>query len=410
MEEGTFIGWLKKTGDLVRVGEPLFTLEGDKASQDVEASDTGVLQIAGDGPRSGDTVKVGAMLGFLLESGESSPPLPAAVSPDAEAGVAAPSPRTSPVFPKPEPCSQATFGEIGPVAIRISPRAARRAMALGVPWKDLRGTGKTGRIRERDVLAAADRITKGAGPGGSETGQPCESSPQTKLPGRLIPLSSARRAIARRLAEAARTAVPVTITTQVDASQLEKLRSRLKENALASARPAPSLQDILILLASRALGEHPLLSAQWRLDGIFFPESIHIAFAVDTQDGLVAPVLFDVPRMNLDQIAAGTRSLIELARGRRLHAADLEGGTFTISNLGSLGIDAFTPALNPPQSAVLGVGRMRKQPVVLGNEILPRELLSLSLTFDHRVVDGAPAARFLETLCRLIASAEIGSA
>ena len=405
MEEGTFIGWLKKHGDAVQAGEPLFTLEGEKATQDIEATEGGLLQLSDGSPRPGDTVKVGAVLALLLEENAADARPTPHPQPEPPKAISTkppnPDPKAHPPVPMRNPTPSPGPIPTAPVSVRISPRAARRAIAMGVAWKALRGTGRTGRIRERDVLTAA------SGPPVATEDAHAAQHPQQRdlapqLSGRLIPMSPARRAIARRLSNSAHGAVPVTLTSQIDATQLVRFRAKLKENALGISTPAPTFQDILVRLVGQALGEHPILNAQWRENGLFFPDAIHIAIAVDTEDGLLAPVLRDVRGMTLDRIADTSRRLIEQARARRLQTVDLEGGTFTITNLGGLGIDAFTPVLNPPQCAILGMGRIRKQTGGIANDMVVRETLTLSLTFDHRIVDGAPAARFLETLSRLI--------
>lgn len=410
MEEGTFICWLKNNGDFVQKGEPLFTLEGEKAAQDIEAAEAGVLQLSDESPQPGDTVKVGAVLALLLEANES--PAQVTPKPPSEPQNAPSTKPACPVSPArpPEPMLNESHPPVAGAAalatFRISPRAARRAVAMGVAWQSLRGTGRNGRIRERDVLAAA--MDTAAAPNNSQIQQtPGRSDLEFQLAGRLTPMTPTRRTIASRLSDAARATVPVTLTTQVDATHLVRLRVKLKKDAMGTASIAPTFLDILVQLAVRALREHPLLTAQWHESGLFFPDPINIAIAVDMGDGLLTPVLREVTHMTLDQIAATSRRLIEKARARRLQAADLEGGTFTITNLGGLGIDAFTPVLNPPQCAILGMGRIRQQAVVIASDVVPRETITLSLTFDHRIVDGTPAARFLETLSRLIVSADV---
>jgi pyruvate dehydrogenase E2 component (dihydrolipoamide acetyltransferase) len=373
MEQGTFLAWRKQEGEAVRPGEPLFELEGDKAAQEVEALDGGILRIPPDAPRPGDTVPVGAVLGYLLAAGEAPPweQTPAAA------------PRLAPVPAvaagttdrAPAPAAEAAARQA------ISPRARRVARELDVEWAHLRGTGRTGRIRERDVRAAA-----------------CGERPAV---GRVVPLTPVRRLIAERMLAGAHAAAPVTLTTRADATNLVNLRGQFKA-AAAAGEPVPGYTDFLVKLAAAALREHPHLNASWVEDGIRLHEAIHVGIAVDAEAGLLVPVVRDVPALSLRQVAARSRELIELARARRLTAEQMQGGTFTVSNLGAYGIDAFTPILNLPQCAVLGVGRIRREPAVHENQIVPRDVLTLSLTFDHRVVDGGPAARFLDTLRRSV--------
>lgn len=424
MEQGTFIGWLKKNGDAVRALEPLYTLEGDKASQDVEATDNGTLHIPPGAPQSGSTVAVGAILGYLLLPNETppnsltasapgTPPTPSTLEkpsavPPAQTAAAPTPPGNTPLAATSAPPTLDTPANISlPSAPRslssrspsISPRALRKSAELGVDWTRVHGTGRTGRIREKDILASAHLP-----PNAPSNLEPTASQPP--IPGRLIPLTPLRRTIARRMSAAVHEAAPVTLHSRADATQLVRLRQRLKFAADNSPADIPSFTDILLHLAAASLQQHPLLNAQWHENGIFIPDEIHIAIAVDTEDGLLAPVLRNAARLSLPQITAASRALIESARARRLPPDQLQGGTFTITNLGSFGIDAFTPILNLPQCAVLGIGSIRPEPVVLGAEIVIRDMLTLSLTFDHRIVDGAPAARFLQTLRSSIESAD----
>jgi pyruvate dehydrogenase E2 component (dihydrolipoamide acetyltransferase) len=366
MEEGSFGGWLKRDGDPVRPGEPLFALESEKATEEVEGLDAGFLRIPPDGPNAGDKLTVGTVIGYVVAAADEPIPrsgAPAAVAPAPAASARAPAP-TSRERERPE-------------QPHSSPRARRAACELGIDWTKLDGTGKTGRIRERDVRAAGGT----SDPGGS-----------------LVPITPIRRTIAARLLESHRATVPVTLTTTADATNLVHLRTRFK----ATGGAAPSYTDFLVKLAAGALAKHPLLAGRWTDDGIRLPRAIHIGIAVDTNAGLLVPVVRDVPSLALRELAATTSALIERARGGRLAAADMQGGCFTITNLGAYGIDEFTPVINPPESAVLGVGRIAKRPAVFGDAVVPRDQVTLSLTFDHRVVDGAPAARLLQTIAQAV--------
>jgi pyruvate dehydrogenase E2 component (dihydrolipoamide acetyltransferase) len=217
----------------------------------------------------------------------------------------------------------------------------------------------------------------------------------------LIPHTSTRRTIAARMVAGVTQAAPVTLTVRANAAEFVKARKHFKE-AAAAGEVVPSYTDLLLKLTAAALRQHPLLQAQWRDDGLFVPERIDIAVAADTEAGLLAPVVRGVDRLSVREVAARSRDLIDRARAGRLGAEEMRGATFTVSNLGGLGIDAFTPIIHLPQSAVLGLGRIAREPVVLGDRVVPGDVTTLSLTFDHRVVDGAPAARFLDALRRLL--------
>lgn len=364
MEQGTFVGWLKADGTAVRAGETLFTLESEKATEDIECFDNGILHIPTDGPRKGDVVAVGAVIGFILQPGESFNVGPAEVGPASRVGPGEPvAPQTLPV-------------RLGLPDLHArpasSPRARRTAAKLGIDWKNAAGTGRTGRIRERDVLAMA------------------------------TPASSMRKIIAERMLISHRSTAPVTLTTTIDATNLVKLRNQWKAATESSSSLVPTITDLFVKLTAHALEKHPGLNARWENDRIVFSKGIHIGIAVDTDAGLLVPVIRDVPRLSLHELAVRSRDLVDRARQRKLSASELQGGTFTVTSLGAFGIDAFTPIINYPECAILGIGRIRRCPAVLDDQIVIRDHVTLSLTFDHRITDGAPAARFLQTLSTAI--------
>jgi pyruvate dehydrogenase E2 component (dihydrolipoamide acetyltransferase) len=222
-----------------------------------------------------------------------------------------------------------------------------------------------------------------------------------------IPIGSIRRTIAERLRHSLSTTAPVTLTTTADAQNLVHLRERFKTNTSADAE-APGFTDLFVRLVAMALQRHPRLNSRWQDNQILEIKEINIGIAIDTEAGLMAPVVHDAARLTLQEIASQTRNLIDRARQGKLHQKEMEGGTFTISNLGAFGIDAFTPIINWPECAVLGVGRIRRQPVITDEGIAARHEVTLSLTFDHRIVDGADAARFLQTLLSLVENPETG--
>ncbi|MBM4091803.1 MAG: 2-oxo acid dehydrogenase subunit E2 [Planctomycetes bacterium] len=272
-----------------------------------------------------------------------------------------------------------------PTGRPVSPRAAKRAIQEGVDLRTVRGTGRGGRIRERDVLAAA------AGGGAVPAAQAVPP-----IPGREVQTSTLRRTVAERMHRSKTLTASVTLTTRVDAAALVRLRQSLKANTKDKAVPAYG--DIIMRETAQALLEHPALYARWEEDHIRHPDSVNIGFAVDTDAGLVVPVVRNASKHDLEKLAALTRDLAERARTRRLAPEELCGGTFTITNLGMAGIDAFTPIINWPECAVLGIGQITREPVVQAENVVVGDRLWLSLSFDHRIVDGAPAARFLETL------------
>lgn len=338
MEEGTFVRWLKAGGEHVSPGDPLFELESDKSTEVIEAIDSGVLYVPDDGPKPGDRVKVGQVLGLLMTERTSSAPE--------------------------QPTAARRAGRIA-----ITPRARRSARELGVDWRGLRGSGRGGRIRERDVRLAVVGV---------------------EAEGRLVQTTSIRQIIAARMVAGVTKAAPVTLTTKADVTDLVALR--------AATPAAPSYLAFFIQTVAVALRQHPALRTQWRDDGLFVPERIHVAFAVDTDAGLLAPVVRDADRASVSQIDAQCKDLAAKARTGTLPADAMRGAVFTLSNLGAFGVEAFTPIIQLPQCAVLGTGRIAREPAVVGDQIVLRDRMVLSLTFDHRITDGAPAARFLDAV------------
>jgi pyruvate dehydrogenase E2 component (dihydrolipoamide acetyltransferase) len=402
MDEGTFGEWLKRDGDFVERGQALFVLEGEKSAQDIESFDEGILRIPSDAPQPGDTVKVGQVLAFLVAKGELAPfehdsGSQTSATPQAPAKIESTTGNESS-----EAVVDAERHTRGTHATRVkaSPRARRLAAQLKVDWKKVGGTGRTGRIRERDILAsfAKSQVISAT----AETAPHADTSSGKSGAPRLLAVSPIRRTIASRMRDGAHETAPVTLTTRCDATNLVALRAQFRAAQTGSETVVPGYNDIIIKLAAAALLRHPLLAAQWNDRELVLPDGIHISLAVDTDAGLMAPVIRDADKLTLRQIAAETRRLAELARGGKLSADEMQGGVFTITNLGMFGIDAFTPIINLPQCAILGVGRIVREPAVVNDQIVPRDQLTLSLTFDHRIVDGAPAARFLQDLSRCI--------
>lgn len=387
MEEGTFAGWLKPDGATIQSGEALFSLESEKATEDVECLDSGILRISPDGPQTGDVLAVGTIIAYLVEEGEAAPFETAAE--EAEPAAKAVAAINAQVQGEPT----ATIAASAPARSRerpaASPRARRVAAELGVDWRSLAGSGRAGRIRECDVRAAAVKPVSAASSTILNIAAPIAGSP-------------IRRTIAERMLASHLSTAPVTLTTTVDATNLVNLREQFKQAAQAGGGPIPSYTDFLVKLSAVALQQHPSLATCRTDDKTTIPDRIDIGIAVDTDSGLLVPVVRDVPSLGLKPLSVQSRDLIERARQRRLSAAEMQGGVFTVSNLGAYGIDAFTPIINLPQCAVLGVGRIRRQPVAHGEQIVLRDQLVLSLTFDHCIIDGAPAARFLQSLTLLI--------
>lgn len=421
MEEGTFVRWLKKDGDHIQAGDAVFELEGEKAAQDIEAVDSGILRIPPDSPRPGTIVAVGAVIGYLVAEGEIIPVAAAPTSATAAGGktlkLTPTTPRSMSVDDDLAPAASPSVRRLarergikltslegsGPagritaadvrsptsttrnvnepeVSGNASPRARRIARELGLDWRKLPGTGRNGRVRESDVRRAA-------------------SQPPSRTGGPAIAVSSRRRTIANRMKASSDRTAAVTLTTRVDATNLVSLRNQFKQGGEGAL--VPSYSDVIMKLAAMALQRHPMLAAREEGDQWIAPASpddLNIGMAIDTDDGLVVGVVRRVGSIGLFDIAKQSLALVEKARSGKLTVTDMQGGVFTITNLGAYGIDGFTPIINLPETAILGLGRIRREAVVVDEQIVARDQITLSLTFDHRVVDGAPAARFLQNI------------
>ncbi|MBX3443463.1 MAG: 2-oxo acid dehydrogenase subunit E2 [Planctomyces sp.] len=431
MEEGTFVGWLKRDGDPIQVGDALFELEGEKALQEIESVDAGILRIVSGAPQPGTVVAVGALMGYLVAEGEAVPATPGGAAP---APVAAPPPATptqpTGSAPPASPAARRLARELGVDLARVSgsgpagritehdlratraaptngdrpaatnspgsaavasPRARRIAAELGLDWTTMSGSGAGGRIREADVRAAAGRRSLSNGPDADGAGT-------------VIALTPRRQAIAARLRTSRDQTIPVTLTATIDAAPLAALRAQFKASGAAIV---PALIDIVACLVVPVLRQHRMLAGRWNAEqtALSLPadEGFHIGIAVDTADGLLVPVVRNVGGSTLMDVAARSRALIEQARAGRLTAAGMSGGVFTISNLGGLGVEAFTPMINVPEVAILGLGAIRpgvvRQP---DGSAAFGDTLTISLTFDHAAIDGAPAAAFLRDLARAL--------
>jgi pyruvate dehydrogenase E2 component (dihydrolipoamide acetyltransferase) len=370
MDEGVFVAWLKKDGDPVKAGEPLFTLEGDKASQDVEATDSGILQIPPDAPKAGATVLVGALLGYLLSDGETFRPPPPSPSLQHSTAPSLP-PSSLPPPPHPSATSSAAQGTT------ISPRARRRAEELGVDYRPLKGRGRTGRIVEADVLAAA------------------------KPP--PVQVSSAmRRTIAHRTAQSFARAPHFYLTTEVNATALLELREHLLAKVKEATGARLTLSDLLLRAQGLALRVCPFANAIWQDDTVVKSSACDVGLVVGLNDGLLLPIIRRADEGDIAAVAKQRRLLVEAARTGRLPVEATQGGATSLSNLGNTCVDEFAAVIAPPHSSMLAVGRASPRPFVVNGQLAVRTTLKLCLSVDHRVMDGGPAAEFLGHIVALI--------
>jgi len=375
MHEGTIQRYFKAVGETVNAGEPLYEVETEKVLYEVESPASGIFALALF--EEGATVECGVAIAVIAQAGDDVAAIraryqvPAAASSNGE--VKATSQSTSSPAQSKNPT-----GERRPV----SPIARKLATELGVNLDDVSGSGPGGRVTREDV----ERAAKSAKPGAAMT-------PESDR--HVIPLRGMRKTIAERMHQSLRDSAQLTITTEADVSPATELRERIKREFDFT------YTDMLIQAAARALTKHPRMNS--RLDGtnIVSSAEINVGLAISLDDGLIVAVIRDAAHKSLRDIALLTREMGVKARGGKLKLEDITGGTFTITNLGTYGIDAFTPILNPGETGILGVGRIIEKPAIYRGEMTRRSMMTLSLTFDHRVIDGAPAAQFLQTVIEL---------
>jgi len=373
MEAGTIVRWLKAEGEPVRKGEPLYELDTDKVTQDVEADAGGILLkiLLPEGEAA-----VGALVALIGAEGEA---VPLAPEPVGETPMQEPTPQPDSA---PPPYSEPPL-EPRAARLKASPLARRLARERGVDIASLRGTGPEGRI-------VAEDVERGGTP----------SAPATTAEAEVVPLSQTRKTIARRLTEAWQAPV-FQLSVSADMTRVLALREQLVARA-AEGEIKPTVNDVLTKLAAAALVRHPAVNAHFAGEAIHRFRSAHVGIAVAAPNGLVVPVIRDADRRSLAGIAAARADLVARARAGKLSLADLEGGTFTISNLGMFGVEEFTAVLNAPQAAILAVSSIEPRPTVVDGELAVRPRMHMTLTCDHRAIDGADGAEFLGTLRELL--------
>ena len=379
MESGTIVRWLKSEGEPVEKGEPLFELDTDKVTQEVEAEAAGVLlRIA---VAEGE-VPVGQTVAFIGAVGEDVPEATMA-EPPAAPGNKLSQAREEETAPPPAAVSEpSTNGRI-----KASPLARRMARERGIELAGIHGTGPDGRIVAEDV----ERAEAGAP---SAAGNTLLQAPVAAGEVERVPLTNIRKTIARRLTEAWQ--IPVfQLQASADMTRVNALVARLRER---DPDVRITVTDVLTKVCAQALMRHREVNAEFTEDAILLHPSANVGLAVAAPQGLVVPVIRSAERLSLTEIAGVRVDLVGRARENKLRAEDLEGGTFTISNLGMYAVERFTAVLNPPQAAIVAVGATEERVVPFAGETAVRPMVTLTGTFDHRAVDGAPAAAFLQTL------------
>lgn len=450
MEEGTLASWIVADGTEVQAGQPVFNLETEKIEMEVEAEAAGTVRHVAE---AGSTLATGTVVGYILAAGED---LPSTATASASAAPAHPNGASAP-RPQGTPAASGAPRTLEGGRVPSSPIARRLARQAGIDIAAVAGSGPGGRVVEADILAAkaappapaaaapappppaparevlasplARRLAgtlgvdlssvTGTGPGGRITKEDVEAASTAApapaaqgaadgrtaaaagTPGERIPVKGMRKVIARRMHESLQEMAQLTMSMDVAMDEAIKLRAQLVDEwAAESVRP--TYTDLIIKAAAKALRLHPRMNAQWDEAEITLAASVHVGVAVALDEGLVVPVVRDADTLTVKQIAAESARLATAARENKLLPDDMAGQTFSITTLGAAGIDVFTPIINPPNAGILGVGRIRDVVAWDGDRPVRASALTLSLTIDHRVIDGAPAAAFLGTVRDLL--------
>jgi pyruvate dehydrogenase E2 component (dihydrolipoamide acetyltransferase) len=414
MEEGKLVKWLKNEGDAIKSGDPLAEVETDKAIMELVARGDGVLRkrILNEG----DSAPVGTLVGVIAPADENIDALvggTGATTPSATPTTApTAAPTTAPTAAEaPEPAAAAPAPAAPPAAApapaaapsgptRSSPLARRLASEKGLDIGTLQGSGPNGRIIKRDV-EAAEVSPKGAAGAAPSAG--AASAPKAGAAGapdyQDVPLTNIRKVIAKRLGESIGPIPTFYLTAELDLSRVQEMRK-----AMAELGPEfkVSVNDVLLKAIAVALSQHPEVNAHWNGDHIRYFNRVHLGMAVATDDGLIVPVIWDADRKRMSEISRDAKELAKRARERKLKPEEFTGSTFSVSNLGMFGIDQFTAIINPPEAGIIAIGTSEDKVVVIDGEQVVRQRVRLTMSCDHRIIDGAVGAKFLQTLRRLV--------
>jgi pyruvate dehydrogenase E2 component (dihydrolipoamide acetyltransferase) len=389
MEEGTLVRWLKQEGEPVKEGEPIAEIATDKATIELEAPASGILR--GIRVPEGATVPINTPLAYILTEGETLPE-------ESKRDGATPAPAAAPQVVAPPSEVKAAYAPAAEERIKASPLARKIAQEHGIDLRLLQGTGPQGRIVERDVLAYLEKMRPPAP--APVAAPPVPPTPAPAGAARTEPLNRLRQITAQRTTEAKQTIPHFYLTMEIDMEEALALRAKL--NSMEESFRI-SVNDMIVKACAVALEKHPIVNASYREGQLVYPDGIHIGIAVASEEGLLVAVVRHCEGKSLRRIAQEVQTLVQKAREGKLLPDEMTGNTFTVSNLGMFDIDEFSAIINPPASAILAVGAVKKVPVVLEDgSIQPRARMKVTLSCDHRVLDGATGARFLQELKRVL--------
>jgi len=399
MEEGRLVKWIKHAGDAVKTGETLAEVETDKAVMELVArADGQLLQIAA---AEGSTVPVGNVVAYIGAPGEKIDASAAAPQPSAVSRQPSVNPPPS-AGPQPSAVSRQPVPVAAPIEsgrVRASPLARRIAKDSGVDLRLLTGSGPGGRVVKKDLEEAVARPATAAMPT-VQRSVPLPTPHVTTVPYEDVPLTQIRKTIAKRLSASLGPIPHFFLTTEVDMERAAEARAAL--NAQLGDRGKIGFNDIILQAVALALAKHRACNAWFQDDHIRYWNDVHLGMAVAVEDGLITPVIRNADLKSLTQIGAEARELAQRARARRLKPEEYTGATFSVSNLGMYDIDQFTAVINPPEAGIVAIGTITERPVVVGGQVAPRKRLRLTMSCDHRVIDGATGATFLQTLRQML--------
>ena len=380
MTEGTIQQWFKAEGDVIAAGEALFEVETEKVLYEIEVPADGTVAKLLYPVEA--VVGVGLPVAVLAEADEEVAEIAARYATGAQAAP----PPTATAQPEAAPAAESAASAERPKRVPVTPAARKLAKEHDIDLDRVTGSGPRGRITREDVQKIIDGGGQSA-PGAT----PAPPADETQ------PLRGMRKVIAERMHQSLQGSAQLTITSEVDVSQLIDRRQAVRQEF------GVTYTDFIVQACAHALRQHPRMNATLEDGTLRLNRGIHVGLAVALDEGLIVPVIRDTDRKSLEEVAGEAKTLAEKARAGQLTLEDVSGGTFTVSNLGMYGVDAFTPILNTPQTGILGVGRIVEKPALYRGEIAKRSTMVLSLTFDHRVIDGAPAGAFLQTVADLLA-------
>jgi pyruvate dehydrogenase E2 component (dihydrolipoamide acetyltransferase) len=397
MEEGLIVEWKVKEGDEVKKGDILFVLETEKVTYDVEAPEDGVLgKIV---VQEQETVPVGAVVAYLLKPGESASDIAGAAveKPHTEAS-------TQEVYAE-ESASQTPQPMSSDTRVKATPLAKKIAREYNISIDTITGSGPGGRIIREDVEKAKELASK------EVAAAPAPTPAQTQTPaapagalqeGELVKFTGMRRAIAKNMMASKTQAALAYMTNGVDATKIQELRATLLPYIEKNHGVRITITDIMMKITAAAIREHPVLNTRWTDNGVLYLEDVHMGMAMALGDGLIVPVIRNINKKSFGQIAKDRVSMIKKGKEGTYTPDDIKGGTFTLSAMGMFGLEHFTAIVNQPENAILAVAAIIDKPVAVNGEVIIRPMMNVSLTYDHRTVDGAEAGKFMRTLKEMI--------